>query len=149
MRPVTRITPALPNEAFKTYQVTLPKATHWRPATCEESDCAAFLGGWKTVVPGDSAQAAYIRTQSGRSFTETRQDAGLTEFAFPAGQRCFASDKHMVPVGREPLYIVRNGDWRATRQQRSSAYRHTSADSWVDDFATHQEKLAHAVGQRG
>lgn len=143
-----RIQPNLPVQAYRTYELSRPAATHWRKASCEESGCAAYVNGWRTAV--DEAtdlgqqQATYIRARAGRSFRESRDDAGLTVFEFPAGQPCFRSDRHRVPLEREPVYAVRGGDWRAT----TGARRVLRADQWVDDFAANQDRLTNMI-ERG
>lgn len=138
------IIPQLPSQHFKTYEIVAPISTHWRPATCEEVNCAAFLNGWKTIVPSNSDQALYIRSgSSGRRFMETNdsydQAAGLTEFNFPAGQKCFGADRHRVPLERTPLFIARGGDARGnpTRERRV----HDRPEHWVEDFAEHQDRV--------
>jgi hypothetical protein len=137
---LNRIEPAGPVQAYKTYGLKAPKATHWRKATCEEVRCPAWLNGWKTVVPSDSMQADYIRARSGRHFIETPAGNGLAEFRFPAGQRCFGADKHVTPLEREPIYIVRDGDWRGNPTGRRRT--HARGADWVDDFGTHQLRIA-------
>lgn len=143
-----RIQPKLPVQAYQTYELAAPLRTHWRKATCEEAGCGAYLNGWRTTVDETTdlgqGQAAYIRTHSGRAFTEARDETGRTVFEFAAGQRCFNSDQHRVPLEREPVYSVRQGDWRANLGDR----RILRADQWVDDFATHQNNLADKI-QRG
>lgn len=173
MRPLTRVTPRLPPQSVKTYQVTAPVSTHWRPATCAEVDCAAWRHGWRTVVDERTdlgeRQAAYIRStcvpdalaaspagRGRRRYVEHRdahqvQDgtgppagvvAGLTVFEFPAGQVCFASgnEAHRVPLERQPLYLVRGGDWRGN-PRGTPGRQHARPEDWVDDFATHQQQL--------
>lgn len=142
LRPLTRIAPAGRVEAYKTYQIVAPRSTHWRPATCAEVECAGHTRGWVTIVPADGAQAVYIRTQSGRKFTENTAD-GMATFAFPAGQSCFRSRDHMVPLEREPLYIVRGGDWRGN--PFGDRRQHARAADWVEDFAEHQSALADQI----
>jgi hypothetical protein len=46
----------------------------------------------------------------------------------------------MRQVEREPIYVVRNGDWRgnATGMRRV----HADGRDWVDDFGEHQIKIA-------
>lgn len=140
-----RIEPNLPVTAYKTYGMAFPKQTHTRPATCAEVDCQAYENGWKTVVPSDSPQAEYIRAKSERHFTETSPDAGLIEFVFPPGQRCFAADQHRVSLERPGIFTVRGGDWRG---KTSDVRRHTRAEFWVEDFALNQQAIANAH-QRG
>ncbi|MEV0618541.1 hypothetical protein AB0I81_34800 [Nonomuraea sp. NPDC050404] len=145
MRPISRITPALPTHAYQTYQVVAPPSTHWRPATCAEADCPAYHQGWKSVIDETSdlgqRQAHYIRRESGRRFAETRNEAGLTVFEFEVGQRCFAP--HQVRLDRPEVYLVRAGDFRGnpTGQVR----RHANAADWTEDFAEHQGRLADVI----
>jgi hypothetical protein len=147
MRPINRPTPQLPAQAMKTYQLVAPITTHYRSATCSEVACPAHQQGWSTLVdettPLGRRQAAYIRIQAGRQFTEERTPEGTT-FAFPAGQRCFRP--HQVSLEREPLYIVRDGDWRGN-PRGTKPRQHTRAENWVEDFATHQQTLADRLGQ--
>ena len=105
----------------------------------------AYTRGWVTSVDVSTKlgrdQANYIRYQSGRHFTESGRP-GVAEFHFPSGQRCFASNSHRVPLEREPLYVVRSGDWRGGRVQR----RHTRAEDWIDDFQGNQQALKERLG---
>lgn len=148
MRPITRIQPALPVEAMKTYQIVAPKGTHMRPATCEEIGCAPFLNGWQSVIDEGTelgqAQAYYIRRNSRRSFTEHQgMTAGLVVFTFPPGQKCFEADSHRVRIGKPDLFVVRGGDWRGNPRDIQPFF-HSKPEHWVEDFAEHQDKLARA-----
>jgi len=144
-----RIDPQMPVSAYKTYQILQPRATHFLPASCEKVQCQPYLHGWRTTVDEGSTlgqqQAAYIRSSSGRRFEETRLAAGLTEFVFEAGQRCFAADQHIAPVGRPEVYVVRDGDWRGNPTGQSR--RHVRPADWVEDFADHQDRLATRAAQ--
>lgn len=134
----------LPPALRTTYQLLAPLETHWRPATCAEVDCPAYLYGWLTVVDPASdlgqRQAHYIRTQSGRKFTEEPTPGGI-EFRFEPGQICFR--QHQAPLEREPLYVVRGGDHRGD-PLGIGAREHTRPEYWVEDFAEHQQALADA-----
>jgi len=145
MRQLFRIHPQLPAAAFKTYAISSPISTHYRDGTCDEAGCLAQRHGWQTNVDETSdigqRQAHYIRKLSGRRFTERRTEIGLTAFVFEAGQRCFAA--HKVSLERPEFYIVRDGDWRGNPRGTPTRV-HSSADSWVDDFASHQDQLARA-----
>lgn len=161
MRPLIRATPALPPNSYKTYQIAAPLPTHYRFASCEEVDCAAYRLGWRTVVDEDKARLA---RHSGRKYTETRDPAGLVVFDFPAGQRCFrqppprllgrdvnaepamAGRVHVKPLERPELFLVGAGDHRMYHPR--AAMRHSGPDAWLDDFATHQELIAAQV-ERG
>jgi hypothetical protein len=142
-RPLTRITPAAPSAAFKTYQIAAPVSSHWRSASCAEVDCPAHQYGWSTTV--DTAtdlgqgQAYYIRRESGRSYREEQVGPGMVRFTFGPGQRCFRADTHRVRTGRPEIFAVRGGDWRGN--PTGDKRQHQSPDDWLDDFATHQQYI--------
>lgn len=142
-----RLQPQMSPQAYKTYQITAPRATHYRKGTCEEAECQQYRNGWITrideVTDLGARQARYIRKQSGRKFTEARSPVGLTTFSFPAGQSCFK--EHQVPLERDPLYVVKQGDYRA---YSGTPMLHKRPDDWVDDFANHQDKIKTAI-ERG
>lgn len=144
-----RIVPELPAAAYKTYAISSPLATHYRDASCSEVDCQAQEHGWRTVVDESTdlgqRQAAYIRRESGRKYTEERQPDTLTAFTFEAGQTCFES--HKVSLQRPELFLVRGGDWRGN-PRGDLPFQHGSPESWLDDFGTHQESLAEHI-ERG
>lgn len=102
--------------------------------------------GWESLIDESTElgrkQAHYIRKQSGRSFKESRNEAGITAFEFTAGQTCFA--QHQTRLDKPETFIVRNGDWR----QSTVARTHVNAADWVDDFANHQAKIADQI-ERG
>lgn len=136
--------PQMPVQAYKTYGILAPSATHRRKATCSEVDCPQWANGWRMGFDvSDASKAAavnWLRLHSGRTFT-TEQIGDKVTLTFPAGQTCFAT--HTLPLEREPLYIVRGGDWRAV----TSSPVKFNADDWVDDFANHQDKLAQRLEQ--
>jgi len=140
-----RITPQAPPQFYKTYQIVSPISTHYRTGTCEEFGCLAHQHGWQTGVDESTElgqrQAHYIRALSGRRFVERRTEIGLTAFTFEAGQKCFA--EHKVPLDRPELYVVRGGDFRGN--PRNEVRKHSGADSWVNDFAEHQDRIARVV----
>lgn len=82
--------------ATRDYVVHMPP-DRWFRAACEQVGCEAWLNGWESSIdestPLGQAQAAYIRTQSGRTFRELRSAAGLTVFRFAPRQRCFAEHR--------------------------------------------------------
>lgn len=142
------IQPALPAGAYQTFEISAPRNTHFRRATCAEVECPATVNGWVTVLDETSEQQAaaayYIRKQSGRHFTEERNATGLTVFTFTAGQPCFDSGKHHVRVERQEHFLVRPGDFRALGRPR----QHTRPEFWVEEFAEHQDQLARRI-ERG
>lgn len=137
------IEPLMGPESYKSYVIAQPLATHWRPATCEEVGCDHFLHGWKVRVEGLPPQLLHDAKTSGRAFTEVSITEGETWLHFAAGQRCFAHFRHRLPVGRPPLYVVRDGDRRGN-PRGTKARLHQRADFWVEDFAEHQDNLADA-----
>jgi hypothetical protein len=141
-----RIPPLMEANAYKTYELRAPRSTHFRKTTCAEVDCPAYANGWNTTIdvntPLGAQQANYIRLHSGRVFTHEWRDKNMVSFTFSPGQQCFA--EHRVPLEREPTYVVRPGDWRMPQ----AGGRTLRAADWVDDFATHQEKLKTQV-ERG
>lgn len=141
-----RIQPQLPVEAVKTYQVASPIRSHYRRASCKEVRCPNYEHGWRTVLPASSHDLIATLRRSGRKITsETVRPDGMVEFIFEAGQPCFESSKHVTSLEREPLYIVKGGDWRGN--PRGERMRHANADDFVDDFANHQQKLADRMEQ--
>jgi len=134
----------LPVTAMRTYAVARPLATHFRPATCEETACPAWLFGWLTKVDESTdlgqRQAHYIRHDKSRRHVETRAEDGLTVFTFEPGQRCFNTVQHKLPLDKPEIYTVRDGDWRGNPTGR--VMHHQSADDWVEDFGEHQDALA-------
>lgn len=145
MRPINRITPNLPASAYRTFQIISPISTHWRPATCEEAECEQYARGWKSAIDETTElgqkQAWYIRKQSGRKYTESRDEQpGLTVFTFEAGQTCFAAGQHKVPLGRPEHYLVKGGDWRGNPAGIPTR-KHTKPEFWIEDFNENQDRL--------
>ena len=135
---LTRIPPLGKPQDYRTYSLLAPLTTHWRNASCEEINCAVSASGWTTTVDEGSSlgqqQAWYIRNQSGRHFTE-RQEAEVTVFLFLAGEECFTA--HRTKADREPLYMVRRGDYRGYGE----GLQHDQPEHWVEDMAGHLDKL--------
>lgn len=140
-----RIDPKLGPEAYKTYQLLAPKSTHTRSGSCMEAECAAHQHGWQTTINESTAlgqqQAHYIRKQSGRAFKETNEN-GFTTFVFEAGQKCFA--EHRISLEREPLFLVKGGDYRGN-PLGTRPRQHANPADWVEDFAEHQQGLADTI----
>ncbi|HKJ93968.1 MAG TPA: hypothetical protein VJ957_12435 [Longimicrobiales bacterium] len=135
---LNRITPALPPQAFQTYQVISPP-DRTVVAACQQVGCEAWAHGWETAVDErtelGATQARYIRERSGRTYREQRTSAGLTVFRFASGQRCFAEHRT-----RPELYFRRGGDWRGN--PTGAVRQHTRAAEWVEDFGEHQQRVA-------
>lgn len=153
--------PAAPVQAFKTYSVLAPLSTHFRQALCEEIECAGYIKGWVSAFdatdPDDIPKINWIRDFSDRHFTEHRglrvpsvDGAGtrvvidaagpLTVFQFPAGQMCFDANTHRVPLERDPLYVVRDGDFRGNPTGHRRV--HANGDDFIDDIGEYMDKVA-------
>lgn len=133
----------LPASAFQTFSLRRPHTeAFWRKATCEEANCQAFRYGWETRIDLSTelgqSQAAYIVKQSGRSFSQEREDDMIT-FTFTPGQPCFQASEHRVAIEREPLYIVRNGTVSTAAGQ---VRQHTRGADWVENFQEELGKVA-------
>lgn len=139
-----RVQPAMPVQAYQTFGVRMPRATHWRDATCEEAGCKRWANGWKTsFVPG-TPEGEKIRWQIRnspirRKWTVVRL-VDKTEVVFEAGQECFMQDHpathHKLPVARPQIHVVRHGDWRSGWGSRV-----VRSEEWVERFALNQDKL--------
>lgn len=147
---LNRIRPALPAQSYKSYSMLFPLRTHWRKASCAEVECDHYVMGWDTVV--DTAtelgrqQYDYLHGDRTRSFTETKEGYTLVKFHYGPGNRPFAGPRHdhVIKIAREPLMVVRDGDWRGN-PRGTEPLIHRNAENWADDFATHQNRLARAA----
>lgn len=138
-------------ELYRTYGIVSPLATHWRAATCAEVDCANWVHGFRVTCDLRTdlgvRQARYVRDtawERKQPFQHAWTEQGrVITFIFQAGQPCFTS--HRLPVGRPALFIARNGDHRGAGRRTLDRRRYDRPDQWVDDFATHQDKLSTAA----
>lgn len=148
------------------YALSKPAASHRRTATCAEVSCKHYLNGWQIHVEVGAPEYDRVVAgvmQSGRRFTRAdrvpgwsqgvrremvaQQSRGIpveeitawlaiqdkaphTVFTFEAGQTCFG--RHTAPNDRPALYVVRQG---------GVVHRHVNPADWVDDFATHLDKI--------
>lgn len=137
-----RIPPNMRPEDYVTYRIAAPTRTHFGPATCEDVDCKAMANGWSSLIDESTQlgqrQAFYIRKHSGRSFTESRTPAGLTEFIFRPGQDCFA--QHVYRNELPALFVRQGGDFRGN-PLGTKPVTHTRPEFWVEDFSEHQDKV--------
>ncbi|MFI0233161.1 hypothetical protein [Streptomyces sp. NPDC017086] len=136
-----RIDPAMPPEAYKTWSMVSPVETHMRQATCEEVGCDHYTQGWRVHLEALTPDLQHAARTSGRAYTEQHAAPGQTYLVFEPGQPCFKAATHRAPIGRPPLFLVRDGDYRGN-PRRTPTRRYDRPDQWVDDFATHQDKLA-------
>lgn len=139
-RPLNRVMPKLPAAAMLTHEVAAPLATHWRRATCEEVNCPEYLNGWMLALNGLDEGDIWQARNSGRRFREQPTDSGPV-LIYEAGQSCFRSFTHRLPVDRTPLFIARDGDWRGNpRETQPTVF--SGADPFIDHMNTHLEKFA-------
>lgn len=137
-RPLTRMAPAGPASAYKTFAIDVPKATHTIPATCEQVNCPNFLNGWKTILDRSQVQLIMMVKNSRRSYKES-VDGTIHTFVFEAGQPCFRAKEHTIQV-RPEIYSVRGGDFRGNPLGTRTRIHRNPAD-WVEDFSESVERL--------
>jgi hypothetical protein len=137
-----RIVPRVGPENYKTYLLRRPLATHWRPATCSEVDCKHYLLGWQTMLASNDPQVDLVRSLRGQwHFTEAAPEGGVIVFTFPAGQKCFRTDQHRLPMlDRPALYVVRGGDWRGDPRGETPRV-HNKPEHWVEDMQEHLDRV--------
>lgn len=138
MRPLTRMQPAGPASAYKTFAINVPKATHTMPATCKDVDCPNYLNGWKTILDSSQIKFIHMVKTSGRSYKESVEGT-IHTFVFEAGQPCFRAKEHTIQI-RPEIYSVRGGDYRGNPLGTPSRIHSNPAD-WVEDFSESVEKL--------
>ena len=130
---VSRLAPLGDPRAYKTYGAVSPLSTHWRPATCEEADCEAFLHGWVTTVdlstPEGQQMAHFITHDKTRRWTVQKVSATLVKFIYGPGQRCFA--EHRTRPG---TLLVHQGG-RVARE-------HVSLADLAEDYTEHMGGIA-------
>lgn len=151
-RALNRATPTLPASAMKTYSIRAPLATHWRPAGCQEANCANWRNGWRIHIEHVTRMAngeLLLRDikQSGKRFRVVDEGVGKTYWEFEAGQSCFDGDlmRHKVRVGRPELFVVRGGDWRGNPREEQRV--HTGIADWIEDMSETRDKLMTRLAQ--
>lgn len=114
------------------YRIRMP-ADRWVKAACEDTGCEQWRHGWDTLVDERTGlgkqQAAYIRTQAGRTFREMAAPDGLTVFRFDPGQRCFAEHRT-----RPARLLVTHG--------HQIVREHVSFGDIAEDYTEHTGRLA-------
>jgi len=145
---VSRLEPDMGPEGFKSYSMRRPRSTHWRRATCEEVDCRAYIEGFVTTVDIGTElgqrQFHFITHDKKRSYSMQRVGPTVVKFLFKPGTICMGYEDHKVPLDKLPFFLVHEGDWRGN-PRGGSPFVHKRVIDWVDDFATHQMKLAETL----
>lgn len=142
-----RIQPLRGPEAYKTYEMRAPLATHFRPATCAEANCTYYRDGFQVRVEGLAPRVLHAVQHSGRKYSVQKIAEGETYLAFEAGQPCLRASLHRARIeDRPPLYVVRDGDYRGN-PRGTRARQHLNPQNWVEDFATHQQAIADEIAK--
>jgi hypothetical protein len=143
MREPQRFDPGGNPRDFQTWGVR----QYLRPSPCAEVGCTAHENGWRTTVLAGSDDEAYLlRVCRGeedgirRGFVTIPQPNGFTQYVFEAGQTCFAVSRHQVAEARPPLFLRRDGDWRA---HLGGVRVYERAEQMADDLHTQTDRIQH------
>ena len=110
------------------YQITWPKDSHFRKATCEEVDCPHFMGGWITRVVIGSPQDKYIKQDKSRKQVGVKTTEAEIDYYYEPGQECFRP--HTLKIERPPFFTVNQPGLESGRLIR----RNMSFDRWTNHF---------------
>lgn len=137
----------------RSWSVRAPLSTHWKPATCAEFECDEYMYGFSITLLRDhekfEAQYHYITHDRSRRYSMQQPDANRVVFVYGPGNAGMglAHAQHKVPIGRPPLLLVADGDWRGN-PRGTPARRHVRVEDWIDDSANHLDKIRTAY-QKG
>lgn len=126
------------------HQVTWPKETHWRRATCAEVDCPRYLLGWVTTVAIGSPQHDYIANElknKERHAISERVGDELMQFSYPPGQRCFGAN-HWRKLDRGPWLTVGSPGLEAGRLERLAM----EPERWVENYNREADRYNYETG---
>jgi hypothetical protein len=142
-RPTKRIPNRMAPQHLVTFQITAPKSTHTRKASCEEVRCLMYANGWRMKIDLGTdlgqKQAYYIKYQSGRSFKKVAVDGTMVTLEFAASQPCFK--EHRVRTDLPEIYRVKGGDNRGNPLKTPTRV-HKKPEFWVEEFAENQDRIA-------
>jgi hypothetical protein len=128
---------------MKTFELAQPFGTHYRVATCAEVECRGYREDmtvtFDLTVPQQVTDANWLRNHSGLRFTYFMLDGERkVKFVIPAGQTCLESRvrPHRVPLERDPLMIVRGGDWRGNPTGMRTVHSRPNLflENWEEDL---------------
>lgn len=135
-----RIQPLMGPMSYKTYTIR----PRFRKATCAEIDCKHWRDGWTFALEDliKDPQLLFMARHSGKRYQEKALN-GKTYLVYSPGQPCFASVSHQISIDEQPGMWVGRGDFRTFDRKGlpPNARQHMRTEDWVDDFATHQDKL--------
>lgn len=146
MRPLNRVKPKGPTNAYTTFAVRAPLETHFRRASCAEFGCTAYLEGWAMDKAAlvDSGLLSVVK-DSGRRYREMDMGDSVV-LVFEPGQVCFRASEHMLPNGRIENFYVGPGDHRSFRIR--DARQHRNPLDFVDEMANNFDKIR-SLQERG
>lgn len=121
-------------DQYKTYAIR----AMLRKGSCISAGCEAYENGWQLRVEDLSPEMLHTAKTSGRRYKEIEVDANNHLLIFEAGQPCFKDGFHMINMIGEERYFVGPGDHRRFSVNRAQA---RTADTFVDDMATHLDKV--------
>jgi hypothetical protein len=148
-----RLVPDAGPEQFVTHKVSAPIHSHWRPATCEEFECDDFVYGFvftcDTSTELGQSQYYYLTHDRSRRYSMQRVGPQMVKFVYGPGFRGFgnAHASHRVPIGRPPLYLVAEGDFRGNPRGVPTRV-HRNVEDFVDHSWSHFDKLK-TIYERG
>lgn len=129
-------------QGHRIYSAKTPLRSHYRRAACAEVECEPYKLGWASTFDISTElgqeQTQYVVHESGRHFTIEKLSETMVRFHFPPGQECFG-EEHWVSLDRDPFLLVREGGYFKRE--------HNTGEEWVDDFATHLDKLRTQYGR--
>lgn len=146
MRPMNRIAPAGPVQGYRTFQILAPTSTHRRKATCAEVDCPQYLKGWRVRLEGLTPELLHTAKNSGRKFTELHVSEEENWLVFEAGQTCFQSARHTVPLDKQEIFVARDGDFRGN--PTGNVRKHTRPEFWIEEMGENLSQVR-AAQERG
>jgi hypothetical protein len=143
---LSRIPPQADPRFYRTFKVVAPLKSHWRQVSCEEYECLDYVHGWVTTVDTSTdigqQQYHFITHDKERKYSYQKVSETIHVFMYGPGQRPFYDEgkhTHYVPVGRDPYYLVHDGDWRGN--PTGNKLIHRSYRDWVDQFGENQLNL--------
>lgn len=139
-------------EAFTTFGMRAPVATHFIELPCKVAQCRRYLHGWTTTLdPKREEHLVFIQHivggRSGRRWSHGENTPeGYLTFVFPPGQPCFKNSHHRRDEDVPELYVVRGGDFRTPIRARE--FKQMAFDNWVEAFDRNQSALVKAHESR-
>jgi hypothetical protein len=137
--------PLLAPHQRMTHQVDRPADTHWRIVSCriaaEHGECPHYVDGFVMRVPVTmAAQARQSFLSCGYAFTDVEPETPeVSVFYVLPEQQCLASRRvpHRLPLEREPILSVFDGDYRARTGQQVAM----PGEFWLEHLAEHTDAL--------